>query len=184
MLAVLGLAAGAAAASARADENALWQALGTPGHFAMIRHALAPGTGDPPSFRIDDCSTQRNLSDAGRAQARRIGDRFRRHGIAAALVYSSQWCRCMETARLLDLGEARPQPVLNSFFSRPDRASPQTRELRAWLASRTDRTPLVLVTHQVNITELTGVYPASGELVVVQRLPDERVRVVGTIRTD
>lgn len=167
-----------------ASERALWQAVKTPGHFVLIRHALAPGTGDPPQFRIGDCSTQRNLSPEGRAQARRIGDRFRQHGIDAAGVHASQWCRCTETARHLNLGSVQPNERLNSFFADRSQASPQTTRLREWLGAQPLKTPLVLVTHQVNITELTGVYPGSGEMVIVRRHPAGALEVVGTIKVE
>src|SRR5688500_16468822 len=87
-----------------ADEAELFEALRTGRAAALLRHALAPGIGDPAEFRLDDCATQRNLSAAGRDQARAIGERLRAQGITQAEVYSSQWCRCLETARLLDLG--------------------------------------------------------------------------------
>jgi phosphohistidine phosphatase SixA len=151
---------------------------------ALLRHALAPGTGDPPEFSLEDCQTQRNLSDVGRDQARRIGGRFRNSGIESAAIFSSEWCRCLETARLLDLGTVQPLPALNSFFGRTDRRLPQTQVLREWIASRDLKVPTVLVTHQVNITALTGVYPDSGELVVLRRADDGALSVVGTIATE
>ncbi len=73
----------------------------------MVRHAIAPGNGDPPNFNIGDCSTQRNLDDSGRTQARRIGRWLRSNGIKSARIYSSQWCRCLETAKLIDLGSVQ-----------------------------------------------------------------------------
>jgi 8-oxo-(d)GTP phosphatase len=87
-------------------------------HVLLLRHALAPGTGDPSGFQLEDCATQRNLSDAGREQARALGDRLRAAGVAEARVYSSRWCRCLETARLLELGPVEPEPALDSFFQR------------------------------------------------------------------
>ena len=101
---------------AHADSDILTDQLKDGGYILMIRHALAPGTGDPVNFKIGDCSTQRNLDDRGRAQARSIGERLRSSGIAKARVYSSQWCRCLETAELINLGSATPLPALNSFF--------------------------------------------------------------------
>ncbi len=171
------------AAVAAADEAALWKSLQTPGHFALMRHAHAPGTGDPPNFRLGDCGTQRNLDDQGKAQARSIGERFRLHAIKQARIYSSQWCRCMETARALALGPVEELPVLNSFFSRADKRDEQDRALRRWLAARADSGVTVLVTHQVNITALSGVYPASGEIVVIRRTADGKIEALGSIRT-
>jgi 8-oxo-(d)GTP phosphatase len=168
----------------RADSGDLWVALSQPGHVALIRHALAPGTGDPSTFRIGDCATQRNLSDAGRKQAQRIGASFRASGMSTARLFSSQWCRCRETAELLGLGPVQELPLLNSFYQRADNRGPQTEGLNAWLAGQTGEGPLVLVTHQVNITALTGVYPASGEIVIVRRSDDGGISVIGTIQTD
>lgn len=162
-------------------EAALWAALKNGGHVALIRHAQAPGIGDPPGFRLGDCSTQRNLSDAGREQARSIGARFREHGIETVAVYSSQWCRCLETARLLDLGKVVPFPGLNSFFREHRREAGQTAEVRALIRKRPRGTPLVLVTHQVNISALSGVFPQSGEIVVL-RADGEGLTVAGRIR--
>lgn len=171
-------------AATAGSEQALWDALRSGGHVALLRHALAPGTGDPPEFTLGDCSTQRNLSDTGRAQARRIGERFRANGIDSAPVLTSQWCRCRETAELLGLGQVTDLPILNSFFQRPGQRQPQTAALRDWLGEQ-DLGPVhVLVTHQVNITALTGVYPSSGELVVVRSLNSGDVQVIGSIETD
>ena len=132
-----------------------------------MRHALAPGTGDPANFVVDDCSTQRNLSDEGREQARRIGLAFRQRNIGIGQVLSSQWCRCLETAELLDLGPVTPFPTLNSFFRRYERRAEQTAALTTFVNRSIDGPSLVMVSHQVNITALTGVFPSSGEIVVI-----------------
>ncbi|NBN79965.1 histidine phosphatase family protein [Microvirga tunisiensis] len=144
----------------------------------LLRHALAPGTGDPAGFRLGDCSTQRNLSAEGRAQAQAIGAALRGLGLDGARVYSSQWCRCLDTARLLALGPVEELPALNSFFADRDREGEQTRALEDWLAGQTAAGPLILVTHQVNITALTGIVPASGELVLATRLRTSAPRLV------
>ena len=170
--------------SALANEAQIWKALRSGGHVALLRHALAPGTGDPEDFIFGDCSTQRNLSKGGRAQASRIGDRFRANGIHSARVYSSQWCRCLETAGFLGLGAANALPALNSFYERREKKEGQMRSLKSWLTRQDFREVHVLVTHQVNITALTGIYPASGELVVVRPSKTGDVTVVGTIATD
>jgi broad specificity phosphatase PhoE len=161
-----------------------WAAIRTPGSVALIRHALAPGTFDPAGFRIDDCSTQRNLSADGRAQATRIGDRFRANGIAAAAVHSSQWCRCLETAALLKLGSVSRQPLLNSFVQDADQAARQVPSVKAWLAGLDLDRPTVLVTHQVVITALSDVFPGSGEIVVLRRLPAGGLSTEGRIATE
>lgn len=185
LAAVLACAVFAVAPSAAlAQADAVWSDLRQGDHVALLRHAVAPGTGDPSDFTLGDCQSQRNLSDAGRDQARRIGARFRDNGIERAAVLSSQWCRCLETAALLGLGAVEPLPILNSFFGRTERREPQTQALREWIAERDLELPTVLVTHQVNITALTGVYPASGELVVVRRADDGSLSVAGTIETE
>jgi phosphohistidine phosphatase SixA len=137
-----------------------------------MRHAVAPGGGDPPGFRLEDCSTQRNLSESGRQQARLVGEAFRSRGIPVARVLSSQWCRCKQTAELLGLAPVEEYPVLNSFFADRSTAPKQTEALRRFVSQAPGEGNVVLVTHQVNITDLTSVWPASGELVVVR--PDGR----------
>jgi len=174
------LVAGGPTSEAR-NENSLWEAVRTGSAFVIMRHALAPGTGDPDHFTLGDCSTQRNLSDDGRHQAAEIGDSFRKHGIQGANVFSSEWCRCRETAKLLKLGPVTALPALNSFFSRWQRRDPQNTALRAWLADHESEGPLVLVTHQVNISALTGTYTGSGEIVVVRREQDGEMTVLGTL---
>jgi len=156
---------------AGAAEPDLRQLVGKADHMVVLRHARAPGTGDPPNFRLGDCSTQRNLSDAGRQQAARIGRRLREAGLAETKVYSSQWCRCLETARNLAAGPVVELPALNSFFEASDRERGQTEALRAWIASANLSRPVVLVTHQVNITALTGIFPAEGEILILRREP-------------
>ena len=94
----------------------LLSALKSGNHLVLIRHALAPGYSDPDYFDMKDCKTQRNLNDEGRHQSKKIGALFRSNGINKAIVYSSQWFRCLDTASLLDLGEASELTSLNSFF--------------------------------------------------------------------
>lgn len=174
----------AASGLSASEEAALWKALRANDHVALLRHAAAPGTGDPTEFKLRDCSTQRNLSDAGREQAARIGARLRANGIQTARVFSSQWCRCLETARLLDVGEVEELPSLNSFYQRYERRDMQTRDLEAWLAARDLNEPHVLVTHQVNISALVDVYSREGTLVIVRRSASGELSVVGTIDTE
>ena len=155
--------------AAQANDQSFWDLLKSGNHFVLIRHALAPGGGDPANFTVDDCSTQRNLSDEGRAQAVAIGELFRANGIASARVLSSQWCRCLETARLMSLGEVEEFSTLNSFFQAYGREGLQTQQLNSWLSKQDLSVPTVLVTHQVNITALTNVFPSSGEIILVKR---------------
>jgi phosphohistidine phosphatase SixA len=181
---IIAVASGGFCASndAMAGDAEVWQALDSPGHFAFIRHALAPGTGDPANFQIGKCETQRNLSDEGRAQARRIGQRFRATGITKARVYTSQWCRCKQTAELLELGPVTELPAINSFFRNNHLEDIQTRQLSKWLKKQKLDQPLVLVTHQVNITAFTSIFPASGEMVVIRRTDSGEFQTIGTIR--
>jgi len=131
-----------------------WDALSEPGAIAIMRHALALGTGDPASLTIGDCSTQRNLDERGRAQARTIGDGFRERGSTFDTVLSSQWCRTRETADLLDLGPVMEALPINSFFRDFSTRDQQTAETLELIAETDGR--LMLVTHQVNISALTG----------------------------
>ena len=165
-------------------EAGLWNDLKTGRSFVLLRHAIAPGTGDPENFTLGDCSTQRNLSDAGREQAAAIGELFRENGIDNARLFSSQWCRCRETAVLLKLGTVDELPYLNSFFQRYQQRDIQTQEIKEWLSGQRFEGPLVLVTHQVNITALTGFYPSSGELVFASRSDGGHISVLGTIKTE
>ncbi len=160
-----------AALASEARPDALWRALAQPGHVVLMRHADAPGVGDPPGFRIGDCASQRNLGERGRQQARAIGERFRREGVSVSLVLSSQWCRARETAELMALGPVEDAPAaLNSFFGRPGERHAATEALKARLAALPpDAATVVMVSHQVNVTALSGVYPRSGEMVVLRR---------------
>jgi broad specificity phosphatase PhoE len=158
-----------------------WQALGEPGAFAIMRHALAPGTGDPANFAVTECSTQRNLDDRGRAQASAIGAAFRERGQVFDAVFTSQWCRCRETAELLGLGEVQEAEAFNSFFQDFSERPMRTEQALA-LLSGYDGRPIV-VTHQVNIRALTGQTTRSGEVLVVRR-GDQGLEVLGSILID
>jgi phosphohistidine phosphatase SixA len=116
-----------------------------------------------------------------RAQATRIGERFREQGILAAAIFTSACCRCRETAARVRLGEVRVLPTLNSFFAQRGEAEARTCELRQWLVSYAGDGPLVLVTHQVNITEFTGVFPRPGEITVIRRNPEGGFDVMGRL---
>jgi phosphohistidine phosphatase SixA len=166
------------APAAQADE-AGWAALRQPGAVALIRHARAPGTGDPPGFRPGDCATQRNLSEEGRAQARRLGEALRTRGIVVGRVLSSEWCRARDTA-MLAFGAAEAFPALNSFFADRTDEPEQSDAARAAIGAWRGDGVLMMVTHQVNITALTGISPREGEIVVV-RGRDGRVVVEGRI---
>ncbi len=153
--------------AARASTDAAWAALKAGGHVLIVRHAqTVPGIGDPPGFRVDDCATQRNLSEAGRAQAKAMGERLAAAGVRVEEALSSAWCRCLDTARIA-FGRATPYEPLNSFFesraTEPRQTAALRERVRAWRGPGT----LALVTHQVNITALTGEVPAMGEAVVL-----------------
>jgi phosphohistidine phosphatase SixA len=164
-----------------AQEAELLSALQSPGHVGLMRHSTAPGSDDPPNFRLGDCATQRNLSSGGRVQAAAIGDRLRTAGISNARVVSSQWCRCMDTSRLLAIGTIEELPSLNSLISYPGQSGAMTRSVTSWILEQELSGPTILVTHQVNIGTLIGVYPEEGDIVVVQRTGEGTLRVVGTI---
>lgn len=145
------------------DRSAPLSELLKPGRILMLRHANAPGFGDPPHFVVADCSTQRNLDASGRVQAKRIGSRLRAEGVVAARILSSQWCRALETARLLDLGPVEPLAALNSFYDHPRARTTILTALRKFLAELPiDGGPVILVSHQVVINAFTDALPASG----------------------
>ncbi len=144
-----------------------WEALREGRAVLMLRHALAPGTGDPANFRVDDCSTQRNLNDTGREQARAWKPLLAEHGIDQARVFSSQWCRCLETAREMDVGPVEEMESLNSFFRNRGDGQMQTEQTIAIVNDLEPGPPVVLVSHQVNVTALTNVFPSSNEGVVI-----------------
>jgi phosphohistidine phosphatase SixA len=161
--------------------EAAWQALREGGTVALLRHARAPGTGDPAGFRLGECATQRNLSAEGREQSRRIGAAFETQGVAVERVLSSRWCRALDTARLAFGDRTEPFPPLDSFFSDRTEGAGQTQAVRAAVASWRGPGVLALVTHQVNITALTGVFPAEGEVIVL-RPGGGSFEIVGTIK--
>lgn len=152
------------------------------GYVILLRHALAPGTGDPANFRLGDCSTQRNLSSAGRRQASQIGEVVRQQKIVVAQVLSSQWCRCLETASLLQLGPVKPFPVLNSFFQDRSTEAAQTEQLRRFiLANRNNPGVTIMVTHQVNITAISNIVPPAGSAVVMRPDASDQIELVGQL---
>lgn len=163
-------------ALARSDWHALQD-----GSAVLFRHANAPGIGDPANFTLGDCRTQRNLDASGREQARRIGVQFRSQGIKVGQVLNSQWCRARDTAQLAFPGIASDAPAFNSFFQDNARSSEQTAAALQLLQRWSGPGVLVIITHQVNITALTGIFPASGEGVIVKPAPDG-VTVVGRVQ--
>ncbi len=139
------------------------------GGVLMLRHASTePGVGDPPGFTLGQCRTQRNLSEQGRAEALAMGRWMQHHQLHADVVLSSQWCRCQDTARLA-FGQAQDWPALNSTFAGQGQAAAQDMALRDRLRQMPAGRMEIWVTHQVNMTALTGAYPGLGEAFVVDR---------------
>ncbi|MDF0752001.1 histidine phosphatase family protein [Marinobacter sp. 71-i] len=155
------------AGTAHANESEAWEALREGRAVLMLRHALAPGTGDPANFDVDDCSTQRNLNDTGRQQARAWKPFLAEQGIDKARVFSSQWCRCLDTAREMDVGPVEEMQSLNSFFGNRGYEAMQTSQTIAIVNELEPGPPVILVSHQVNITALADVFPSSSEGVVM-----------------
>ena len=177
---LVALAVLAAAPAARADER-IWNLVKGGGQAIFIRHAITtPGVGDPPNMRLTDCSTQRNLTDAGRAHARRVGEAFRARAIPVDRVLSSPWCRCQETARLA-FGPPETWAPLGNLFGRPENRAAQVQELQALASERRTGGNVVLVTHGSTISALTGINPGSAEMVVVTPQGDGRFAVAGRL---
>lgn len=165
------------------DVKDAWAALAKGGHVALIRHGNAPPGygGDPPGFKLDDCSTQRNLDDVGRAQARALGEQFRTHGVTVGRALSSPWCRCLETARLMAVGE-----VESSWALVPDpKAAAPTRldQLKKLVGDWKGPGTLVLVTHALTVQPLTGFLPGQAEAVVLKPTAGGGFDFVGRIPT-
>ncbi|MGR3697208.1 MAG: histidine phosphatase family protein [Roseovarius sp.] len=152
-------------------------ALKAPGVVALMRHALAPGTGDPAAFRLGDCATQRNLDARGRAQAQETGAALRAAGITFDQVWSSRWCRARDTARLMDMGEVVEKPPLDSFYAGQGDPEGQTEATLRMIDALPETARVLIVTHQVNITALTGLGVGSGEIIVTRRGPEGLIPV-------
>lgn len=173
----------ASTSPALASEKA-WRDVATPkakGYVLLLRHAIAPGVGDPANFKIGDCSTQRNLSEEGRAQAKAIGAWLKSEKIRIARVESSRWCRSIETAKLMDIGKVKQNPNLDSLFNSDNPiADPKTAATRELINKhRKKKGLLVLVFHQINIMALAGGGVDSGEGVLVRAKRDGQLKVMG-----
>ena len=167
--------------SARADENA-WKLIQGGGQVLFIRHATTtPGAGDPPGFRLEECSTQRNLSEAGRAEAKRLGDALRARKVPIGEILSSPWCRCHETARLAFGRDATTWRPLSNLFGRHEAAEAQVREMRARIGSYRGKDNLVMVSHGSTALPLSGVSPQQAEILVLTPLGGDKFRVAGRI---
>jgi len=154
------------------------------GHTVLLmRHAYAPGIGDPPNFKVDDCSTQRNLNQEGISQAQAIGKWLRAQEITQAEVYTSPWCRCIDTAKQLNFGVPQKLEAIASTFNEQDYATPAKKSLIEWMQAHVKKPnskPQIMVTHQVNILAYTGVNTSSGEMVLVQVNQDGTAKVLKT----
>ena len=150
------------------------------GKLIFIRHAYAPGGGDPDNFDINDCATQRNLSDAGRVQSKKIGNFFEENKIPIGKVYSSEWCRCKETASIA-FSEYKTEKFLNSFFSEKFKKNKnlQIKNLRSYIDKWDKKKNLIFVTHYVVILEILDYAPSSGEIVI----SDTNYKLIGSIST-
>ena len=144
-------------------------------HVMMIRHADAPGVGDPAGYKLDQCATQRNLGEYGRRQSVAIGQWLADRKVQSAKMFSSAWCRCMDTATLMNKGPVRVEPALGSFFDDMSQRDAQNRALQSLIASNLKaypKQPLIYVTHHVNIEAFTGQAIGVGDIVVARITPD------------
>lgn len=167
-----------------ANELLIWdklQSTAPKGYVLLMRHSYAPGVGDPENFRLNDCSTQRNLSDVGRQDAEDVGQWLKRRDIKIFQVQSSRWCRAKETAQLLGLGKVRLNRNLDSLFEEVDALNhPQTAAVRKLIQNHRNKTGLlVLVGHYVNIAALTGTGVASGEGIIVKANARGEIKILG-----
>jgi len=178
--ALLWLAAMLAAWTPAAHAEDVWDAMRAPGTVIIVRHAYSPGTFDPPDARLEDCSTQRNLDESGKAQARRLGEAFRAHDVRVGRVLSSPRCRCLETARLA-FKEPEPWPVLQGGRPNSEPLRTAVTQVRKAMAEHRDGPPLVLVTHGFVVTGLTGLDVRMGAFVVMKRGADGAHTVAGQL---
>lgn len=173
-----------AQAANQLEEQALWQELRKGGYVLLIRHADAPGTFDPPGFKLGVCSTQRNLSEEGRAQSKRLGELIRSKNVSVDQVFSSEWCRCIDTATLaFGADKVKTWPAISSPRGGDEKQRLSNVEtVRQRIARASLKTNMALVTHMFNIQDITGGGAAQGEIVVL-RAQDKQLRVVGRIAT-
>jgi len=159
--------------------EALWSLLKGGGQVVLIRHAVTtPGFGDPAGFKLDDCATQRNLTDEGRGHAKRIGQTFKERKIPIERLLSSPWCRCIETAKLA-FGEPMVHESLSNLFGRAENNAKQVEQMKALL--KAGKGNAVLVSHGSTIVALTGISPATGEMVIVTPQGNGKFAVAGRL---
>jgi len=164
------------------SDEALWSMLKTGGQVVLMRHAVTtPGVGDPDGMVLSDCNTQRNLTDGGHAHARRIGEAFRTRGISVTQVFSSPWCRCLDTARLAFGLTPEATPALSNLFGQVASNRQQIEGLRALVSRKPASGNTVLVSHGSTIQAVTGISPETGEMVVIMPLGGGRFTVAGRL---
>lgn len=157
-----------------AQANDLSEKLQSSDYVLLMRHALAPGVGDPANYSLENCKTQRNLNTEGRDQAHYIGEWLKIQGIKTAEVYSSIWCRCKDTAALLNFDGYKVEPALASFFDNPEKGKESKLKLQTFIAEKLklkQSKALILVTHHFNILEFIGENIDSGDMVLVKVTP-------------
>ena len=162
------------------SEDKILESLKEGGKIIFIRHAYAPGGGDPQNFNINDCSTQRNLSDEGINQSKLIGEFFKTNKIKIDKVLSSEWCRCKDTAKFA-FNDFETFDALNSFFSAKfaKNEKKQIRDLKKFINKWESSKNLVLVTHYVVISSMLNVATSSGEIVI----SNKNYQIIGSIDT-
>src|SRR5262249_33186861 len=168
LVCVLGISLSITPGLTAGDSEEAWDTLLKGGHVALIRHGNAPPGygGDPPGFKIDDCKTQRNLDEQGRGEARALGEAFRAHGVRVDRVLSSPGCRCLETARLMNVGSVESTWALVPDMGQADKV--RLRELKEIVAAWRGPGTLVLVTHALTVRALLGFLPLQGETVILK----------------
>ena len=151
------------------------------GKLIFIRHAYAPGGGDPENFDIDNCATQRNLNDSGRIQSKKIGDFFKKNNIPLGKVFSSEWCRCKDTASIA-FKKFETKSFLNSFFSEQfaKNKKNQINDFHKFIDEWDKNQNLIFITHYVVISEILNYAPSSGEIVV----SDKHFKVIDTLEIE
>ena len=176
-LALLALVCGA-----RAAEGDPWTLLEQGGQVVLMRHALTtPGAGDPPDMRLQDCSTQRNLSDEGRRHARAVGAALREHKVPVDRVLTSPWCRCIETGRLVFGDSGQVSRALDNLFGRHDNEARQVAVLRMLAGEWRGKGNLFLVSHGSTIFAATGISPDTSEMVIVTPREDGSFAIAGRL---
>ena len=180
--ALAALALVALACGARAAEGDPWALLQQGGQVVLMRHALTtPGAGDPPDMRLEDCTTQRNLSDEGRRHALAVGAALREHKVPVERVLTSPWCRCIETARLVFRTRGLVSRALDNLFGRHDNEARQVSALRALAGEWRGKGNLFLVSHGSTILAATGISPATSEMVIVTPREDGSFAMTGRL---